>query len=116
MTPASLGEMKNPSPAPLVAVATAQRDAILPLVLTGAGAPLVPEPIAMVARALGATVARPVPVVERSMAVIHRKGPLAPAAVRFVDLAAGGREYGAGWEAREMNPGPEEGHDQPETC
>ena len=80
---------------PLVAVVTAQRDAILPLVLAGAGAALVPEPIAVVARALGATVARPVPTVERSMALIHRNGPLAPAAVRFVDLATGGREYGA---------------------
>ncbi len=44
---------------PQVAVVTAQRDAILPLVLAGAGAALVPEPIAVVARALGATVARP---------------------------------------------------------
>jgi LysR family transcriptional regulator, carnitine catabolism transcriptional activator len=79
-----------------VAVVTAQRDAILPLVLAGAGAALVPEPIAAVARALGAPVARPVPVVKRSLALIHRNGPLAPAAVRFVDLATGGREYGAG--------------------
>ena len=80
---------------PLVAVVTAQRHAILPPVLAGAGAALVPESIAGVARALGATVARPVPAVGRSLALIHRSGPLAPAAVRFVDLAIGGREYGA---------------------
>jgi DNA-binding transcriptional LysR family regulator len=75
---------------PEVAVVTAQRDAILPLVLAGAGAALVPEPIAEVARALGATVARPDPVIERSIALVHRAGPLAPAAARFVDLATGG--------------------------
>lgn len=72
---------------PQVAVVTAQRDALLPLVLAGAGAALVPEPIAVVARALGATVARPLPSVERSIALIHRTGPLAPAAGRFVELA-----------------------------
>ncbi|HEX3979657.1 MAG TPA: LysR family transcriptional regulator [Acidimicrobiales bacterium] len=75
---------------PEVAVVTAQRDAILPLVLAGAGAALVPEPIAEVARALGARVARPGPVIERSIALVHRSGPLAPAAGRFVDLATGG--------------------------
>jgi DNA-binding transcriptional LysR family regulator len=80
---------------PQVAVVTAQRDAILPLVLAGAGAALVPEPIAVVAGALGATVARPTPTVERSIALIHRTGPLAPAAARFVELATEGREYGA---------------------
>jgi LysR family carnitine catabolism transcriptional activator len=75
---------------PEVAVVTAQRDAILPLVLAGAGAALVPEPIAEVARTLGATVAQPDPVIERSIALVHRAGPLAPAAARFVDLATGG--------------------------
>ncbi len=72
---------------PRVAVVTAQRDAILPLVLAGAGAALVPEPIAAVARALGATVARPSPAVERTLALVHRTGTLAPAAARFVELA-----------------------------
>ena len=74
---------------PRVAVVTAQRDAILALVLAGAGAALVPEPIAAVAGALGATVARPTPSVERSIALIHRSGSLAPAAARFVELATG---------------------------
>jgi LysR family carnitine catabolism transcriptional activator len=80
---------------PQVAVVTAQRDAILPLVLAGAGAALVPEPIAVVARALGATVARPFPSVERSLALIHRTDPLAPAAARFVELATDRHGYGA---------------------
>jgi DNA-binding transcriptional LysR family regulator len=75
---------------PHIAVVSAQRDAILPLVLAGAGAALVPEPIATVAGALGATIARPDPAVERSIALIHRTGPLAPAASRFVELAVGG--------------------------
>jgi DNA-binding transcriptional LysR family regulator len=72
---------------PLVAVVTAQRDAILPLVLAGAGAALVPEPIAAVAGALGATVGRPHPAVVRSIALVHRTGPLSPAASRFVEMA-----------------------------
>jgi DNA-binding transcriptional LysR family regulator len=74
---------------PRVAVVTAQRDAILPLVLAGAGAALVPQPIAAVAGALGATVARPSPPVERSIALVHRAGTLAPAAASFIELASG---------------------------
>jgi LysR family transcriptional regulator, carnitine catabolism transcriptional activator len=77
---------------PLVAVVTAQRDAILPLVLAGAGAALVPEPIAAVAGALGARVGRPLPAVTRGITLIHRTGPLSPAASRFVELATGGTD------------------------
>ena len=73
-----------------MAVVTAQRDAILPLVLAGAGAALVPEPIAAVAGALGATVARPEPVVERSIALVHRPGRWPRRPARFVELATGG--------------------------
>ncbi len=91
---------------PHVAVVTAQRDAILPLVLAGAGAALVPEPIAAVARALGATVAQPLPSVERSIALVHRTGPLAPAAARFVELAAERHGYGAGVAAERDRTGP----------
>jgi len=75
---------------PQVAVVTAQRDAILPLVLAGAGAALVPAPSATVAEAWGAQVIRPDPAIVRGVAVVHRAGPLAPAAARFLDLAAGG--------------------------
>ena len=46
---------------PQIAVVTAQRDAILPLVLAGAGAALVPETLADEAVRLGATIARPDP-------------------------------------------------------
>jgi LysR family transcriptional regulator, carnitine catabolism transcriptional activator len=74
---------------PFVSVVTAQRDAILPLVLAGAGAALVPEPIAAVAAALGAAVRRPRPAVTRNIALIHRDGPRSPAVARFVELAIG---------------------------
>jgi DNA-binding transcriptional LysR family regulator len=72
---------------PRVAVVTAQRDAILPLVLAGAGAALLPEATASVAELHGATVVRPDPPVTRSIVLIHQLGELAPAARRFVELA-----------------------------
>jgi LysR family carnitine catabolism transcriptional activator len=74
---------------PHVAVVTAQRDAILPLVLAGAGAALVPGPSATVAQALGAQVIQPDPPIVRGVAVVHRGGPLAPAAARFLELVTG---------------------------
>jgi DNA-binding transcriptional LysR family regulator len=72
---------------PTVAVVTAQRDAIVPLVIAGAGAALVPESLALVARASGAVLARPRPTIVRQLALIHRSGPLSPAAARFIELA-----------------------------
>jgi LysR family transcriptional regulator, carnitine catabolism transcriptional activator len=80
--------------APRVEVVTAQRDAIVPLVLAGAGAALVPEPLAVMAAALGVDVARPRPSVRRRLILVHRSGPLAPAAERFVDLATRSARYG----------------------
>jgi DNA-binding transcriptional LysR family regulator len=76
--------------APSVAVVTAQRDAILPLVIAGAGAALVPESVARTASGLGAVTARPAPPLERALALIHRAGPLSPAATRFIELATAG--------------------------
>ncbi len=72
---------------PEVAVVTAQRDAIIPLVVAGAGAALVPAPLAAHAAASGAVLARPVPAVSRHIAVVHREGSLSPAATAFVGLA-----------------------------
>ncbi len=74
---------------PHIAVVTAQREAILPLVLAGAGAALLPEPLAQVAARLGAVVSDPRPPITRSIVLAHRAGPLAPAARRFLELAAG---------------------------
>jgi LysR family transcriptional regulator, carnitine catabolism transcriptional activator len=71
-------------------VVTAQRDAIVPLVIAGAGAALVPESVARTASGLGAVTARPVPPLERALALIHRAGPLSPAAARFIEIATAG--------------------------
>ena len=75
---------------PTVSVMTAQRDALLPLVLAGAGAALVPEPLASVAGDLGAVIGHPRPAITRQVSVVHRPGPLAPAAHRFLELTATG--------------------------
>jgi DNA-binding transcriptional LysR family regulator len=72
---------------PPVAVVTAQRDAIVPLVVAGAGAALVPESLAGAAQAAGAVLARPEPPIVRRLALIHRSGPVSPAATQFVALA-----------------------------
>ena len=75
---------------PRVAVVTAQRDAIVPLVVAGAGAALVPESLAVAARASGAVLVRPQPPIVRHLALIHRPGSLSPAADRFAVMATGG--------------------------
>jgi DNA-binding transcriptional LysR family regulator len=75
--------------APLVAVVTAQRDAIVPLVIAGAGAALVPQSVAGTASRLGAVTVRPEPAIERALALVHRNGPLSPAAGRFAQIATG---------------------------
>jgi LysR family carnitine catabolism transcriptional activator len=72
---------------PKLAVVSAQRDAILPLVLAGAGAALVPESMAHIAEQLGAVVARPDPPAVRQLVLVHRPGALSPAATRFSELA-----------------------------
>jgi DNA-binding transcriptional LysR family regulator len=77
---------------PRVSVVTAQRDAILPLVLAGAGASLVPEAMAGIAVRLGAVAALPRPAVERRIVVAARQGPLAPAAQGFLALLDEGDE------------------------
>ena len=72
---------------PTVAVVTAQRDAIVPLVIAGAGVALVLASVARTALALGAVTARPAPPLERGLALVHRAGPLSPAAARFIEIA-----------------------------
>jgi DNA-binding transcriptional LysR family regulator len=70
-----------------VVVEAAQREALLPLIASGAGAGLLPRPLAELARALGCAVVEPQPPVSRSVAVVHRPAQLTPAAERFVELA-----------------------------
>ena len=72
---------------PHVAVTTAQREAILPLVLAGAGATLFPGPLAEQAAALGAVVVPLRPSLTRAVVALHRPGPLSPAAAAFLALA-----------------------------
>ena len=71
---------------PMLAVATAQREAVIPLVLAGAGAALVPETLARFAEQFGAVVSRPRPPAVRRLALVHRSGGLSPAAARFCEL------------------------------
>ena len=72
---------------PPLAVVSAQREAILPLVVAGAGAALVPEALASIAERLGAVVARPNPPAVRELVLVHPLGPVSPAATRFIELS-----------------------------
>ena len=72
---------------PRIAVVASQREAILPLVLAGAGATLFPRPLAEQAKRLGATVVVLRPHLSRPVHLFHRSGTLSPAAAAFVALA-----------------------------
>lgn len=72
---------------PTVAVEVAQREALLPLVLAGAGAALLPRALADLAATLGCVVVATRPEVARDVSLVHRDAPLTPAARRFVELA-----------------------------
>lgn len=74
---------------PEVAVETAQRDALIPLVLAGAGTTFVPTTLARAAGQLGATVRATSPRLRRTIVLVHRSDPLGPAAARFLELAGG---------------------------
>jgi DNA-binding transcriptional LysR family regulator len=77
---------------PIVAVETEQREALLPLVLAGAGSALLPGPLAEQARQRGAVVWELIPPLRRTVGLVHRRGTLSPAARAFVDLARAGQE------------------------
>ena len=72
---------------PTIAVETGQREAIVPLVLAGAGVAVLPRPIGIIATVHGATLASLHPPLERTIGLVHRLGALSPAAARFCDLA-----------------------------
>jgi DNA-binding transcriptional LysR family regulator len=73
---------------PEVGVETAQRDALIPLVLAGAGTTFLPDTLARAAGRLGATVRPTSPRLRRTIAVVHGPGDPGPAAQRFLDLTA----------------------------
>jgi LysR family transcriptional regulator, carnitine catabolism transcriptional activator len=72
---------------PDIAVETAQREALIPLVLAGAGTTFLPTGLARAAGRLGATVRPTVPRLRRTIVLVHRPDALGPAAARFVALA-----------------------------
>ncbi len=72
---------------PSIAVVCEQRDALVSLVLAGAGTAFVPPALAIAAEALGAVVRSTTPVLRRRLVVVHRPGTLSPAADRFVAAA-----------------------------
>ena len=72
---------------PVIAVETSQRDAIAPLVLAGAGTAFLPAGLARPLGDQGAVVARLVPMLTRTIGLVHRPAPLSPAARAFVEMA-----------------------------
>jgi len=79
---------------PVLAVETDQREAIVPLVLAGAGAAVLPRPMAALAARQGAVVVALDPPLWRDLGLIHRRGVLSPAARAFVTLAVAQRRAG----------------------
>jgi DNA-binding transcriptional LysR family regulator len=71
----------------LVAVEVAQREAVVPLVLAGAGVGFVPWAQAEAAQAQGAVAARPQPPLVRRIGLLHRPRLLSPAARAFLDMS-----------------------------
>jgi LysR family carnitine catabolism transcriptional activator len=72
---------------PTLAVETEQRDAIVALVLAGAGASILPSPLAAAARAAGAVTIALSPRLRRDVGLVWRDGPLSPAAQAFIAVA-----------------------------
>ncbi|MEX2587123.1 MAG: LysR substrate-binding domain-containing protein [Actinomycetota bacterium] len=70
-----------------VAVVSAQRDAILPMVLAGAGAAILPRSIASTPPEHGATVLGLHPKITREIVIAHRPAVLSPAAAAFIAAA-----------------------------
>src|SRR4051812_41553112 len=65
-------------------VETEQREALVPLVLAGAGSTVLPATLASNATLLGAVVRDIRPSLRRRVVVVHRAGPLSPAAAAFL--------------------------------
>jgi LysR family carnitine catabolism transcriptional activator len=79
--------LKRSAATATIVVEAAQREALLPLIVAGAGASLLPRPLAEIAETLGCVVVEPRPRVSRAVALVHRDGPLTSAASRFIQLA-----------------------------
>lgn len=76
---------------PRIAVQVSAREAIVPLVLAGAGAALLPAATALEARRRGALVRSTKPRITRQIGLIRRADPLSPAAGAFLTEIADAR-------------------------
>ncbi|MCU1373882.1 MAG: transcriptional regulator, LysR family [Actinomycetia bacterium] len=74
---------------PVVVVEAGPREAILPLVVAGAGAALLPVSLALEAAALGADVRELDPPITREVTLANRDAPISPAAAALLALAVG---------------------------
>jgi DNA-binding transcriptional LysR family regulator len=81
------GALARAALSPVIAVETQQREALLPLVLAGAGTALLPRPLAEQAARQGAVVAELRPPLRRTVGLIFREGALSPAARAFIEIA-----------------------------
>lgn len=79
----------DPDADPRIGVVTEHREAIVPLVMAGAGAAVLPEPIARAAAVLGAVVAPLSPAIERPVVLVRRTGAISAAAAAFRAMAVG---------------------------
>ena len=70
-----------------IAAEVAHRTSILALVLAGVGHAVLPSPWTGLAVAAGARVRRVEPQVHLHVGLLHRTGPLSPAAASFVSVA-----------------------------
>jgi LysR family transcriptional regulator, carnitine catabolism transcriptional activator len=82
-------QVSPPEKAPFVAVETASRQALIPLVLAGAGFSFLPRALAEGAACQGLVIAALDPSLRRDIRLVTRVGPLSPAARVFADLARG---------------------------
>jgi LysR family transcriptional regulator, carnitine catabolism transcriptional activator len=66
-----------------IVIETSHREAIVPLVLAGTGATVLPGPLATHATRQGAVLAELDPPLRRRIGLVHRPAPLSPAACAF---------------------------------
>jgi len=76
---------------PTIAVESEQREAIVALVRAGAGASILPRPVADAARESGVVTVALSPPVRRAIGLVWRAGPVSPAAQAFIDLSRASR-------------------------
>ncbi|WP_228118036.1 LysR family transcriptional regulator [Rhodococcus erythropolis] len=81
---------------PHVVVEVPQRGAVLPMVVSGAGAAILPLRMALEAHQRGAVVKEVAPTLTREVGAVHRVGRVSEAAVEFLDYSA---EIAQQWES-----------------